>query len=240
MRRLSDLLAPTGIVGTELSIAQIHGLPRFGPTEVENRSEPDVEAVKVTWQEVIGRQPLPASHAVELVGNCLDVEPEVKGGEAVRRIPPAAVDARTRSRTWIRPDGHVAECDCLERRRPQSIDSGDELLRRHVLGEHAFGEGVDRSKHSTELAFPKQIDGLVMVERRVRGEEPVVSGGRPQRSREALQHRDELEEALPCVWSGGGLLVEPPRDGSRIRFEDTCQISTVERDTGRSAFESFG
>jgi len=43
------------------------------------------------------------------------------------------MDARTRSGTRIRTDGDVPERDCLESRRAQRIDSGDELLRRHVL-----------------------------------------------------------------------------------------------------------
>jgi hypothetical protein len=196
--------------------------------------------MELAWQEVIGRQSLPPSQAVELVGDGLDVEAKVKSGEAVGRVPSAAVDARTGSGTRIRTHGDVPERDCLKSRRAQRIDSGDELLRRHVLDEHAFCKGVDRSEHATELAFPEQIDGLVMVERRVRSEEPVVSGRRPQRCRETLEHCDQLEEALPRVWSRGGFLVEPSRDGSRVRFEDTRQISAVELDAGGSAFEPLG
>ncbi len=119
-----------------------------------------------------------ASHAVELIGNRLDVKPEAESGEAIRRIPPTAVDAGSVPGTRISADGDVPECDCLESRRAQGIGLGDELLRGHLLDEYAFGESVDRPKHSAELAFPKQIDRLVIVKRGIRGEKPVVSGGR--------------------------------------------------------------
>jgi hypothetical protein len=111
-----------------MSLAQADGALRFGLAEVENRSESHVEAMELAGQEVIRRQSLPPSQAVELIGNRLDVQAKVKSGEAVGRVPPAAMDARTRSGTRIRTYGDVSERNCLESRRAQCIDSGDELL----------------------------------------------------------------------------------------------------------------
>jgi hypothetical protein len=93
MRGLTDLTAPSGIVRPEVGVRELEPLPRLRGGQIENSGESRLEFVKFPGQELIRRQTLSLSGALELGNNGLSVEGEVERCEAVRWIPATAVDA---------------------------------------------------------------------------------------------------------------------------------------------------
>jgi hypothetical protein len=90
---LSDLLALGGIVGAHLGVAELQGRAGSGVTEVEKTGKGDLVAIQTSRQEVHWIAPLPFGETVELANGRLTVEREIESGEAIRRIPPPAVDS---------------------------------------------------------------------------------------------------------------------------------------------------
>ncbi len=90
---VSDLLALGGIIGAQLGVAELQGRAGGRITEVEEGGKGDLVAIQASGQEVLWVAPLPFGEAVELADGRLTVEREVESGEALRRIPPPAVDS---------------------------------------------------------------------------------------------------------------------------------------------------
>jgi hypothetical protein len=90
---LSDLLTLGGIVGAQLGVAELQGRAGGRVTEVEESGKGDLVAIQASRQEVLWIAPLSFGEAVELADGRLTVESEVESGEALRRIPPTAVDS---------------------------------------------------------------------------------------------------------------------------------------------------
>jgi len=90
---LADLLALCGIVGAQLGVAELQGRAGGRVTEVEEGSKGDLVAIQASRQEVLWIASLPFGETVELANGRLTVEREVDSGEALRRIPPTAVDS---------------------------------------------------------------------------------------------------------------------------------------------------
>ncbi len=88
---------------------------------------------------------------------------------------PRQVDSGAHARERVVVVSQVPECLTGEGSRLDRVDSSDELLIDHArLDEDALGHRVYRPQHSPELASAQQVDGLVMGERVVGGEQPVV------------------------------------------------------------------
>lgn len=136
--------------------------------------------MELARQEGADRERLPPREPVELRDYGLDVEREMERGEAAGWVPAAAVNPRARSRPRLATGTDMAKRLGHESGRSELVDRGDELLLRHELDEHAVGERVDGAQHASEITSAKKIDRLVMVERRVRREEPVVGRARPE------------------------------------------------------------
>lgn len=89
---LSDLPALGGIVGAQLGVAELQGRAGGRVTEVEESGKGDLVAIQASRQEVLWIAPLPFGEAIKLTDSRLTVEREIESGEALRRIPPPAVD----------------------------------------------------------------------------------------------------------------------------------------------------
>ena len=172
---LSDLLAFGGVVGAQLGVAELQGVTGGEVTEVEESGESNVVAIQAPREEVLRIAALPFGEAIELADRRLALEREVQGGEALRWIPPPAVDSGAHTRERMVVVSEVPECLPGEGGRLDRVDSSEELLVDHArLDEDALGHCVYRPKHASELAHAQQVDRLVMVERVVGGEQPVV------------------------------------------------------------------
>jgi hypothetical protein len=81
------------IVRPEIGFREPEPLPRLASCQIENSGESRLEFVKFPGQELISRQTLSLSGALELGNNCVPVEGKIERCEAARCIPPTAVDA---------------------------------------------------------------------------------------------------------------------------------------------------
>ncbi len=87
----------------------------------------------------------------------------------------AAVDSGAHARERVMVVGQMPECLTGEGGRLDRVDSSDELLIDHArLDEDALGHRVYRSQHAPKLARAQQVDGLVVIERVVGSEQPIV------------------------------------------------------------------
>jgi hypothetical protein len=173
---LSDLLALGGIVGAQLGVAEPEGGPGGRVTEVEESGESDFVAVQAPRQEVLRVAALSFGEAVELEDRRLAIKREIESGEALRWIPSPAVYSGTHARERMVIVSEVPKYLPGEGGRLDRVDSSEELLVDHArLDEDALGHRVYRPKHASELARAEKIDRLVMVERVVGAEQPVVS-----------------------------------------------------------------
>jgi hypothetical protein len=172
---LSYLLALGGIVGAQLGVAELQGRAGGRLTEVEESGKGDLVAIQASGQEVLWIAPLPFGEAVELPHGRLTVEREVESGEALRRIPPPAVDSGAYAGERMVIMSEVSECATGKGDRLDRVDSSEELLVDHAwLDEDALGHRVYRAQHTSELARAQQVYWLVVVKRVVGGEQPVV------------------------------------------------------------------
>ena len=202
---LSDLLALGGVVGAQLGVAELQGRAGGGVMEVEEGGESNVVAIQAPRQEVLRITALPFGEAVELADRRLTLERKIEGGEALRWIPPSAMDSGAHAREWMVVVSQMPECLTGEGGRLDRVDSSDELLIDHArLDEDALGHRVYHTQHAPELARTQQINRLMMVERIVGGKQPVVSRFGPENARELLEDHDQLQQALTSIetWSG--------------------------------------
>jgi hypothetical protein len=78
-----------------------------------------------------------------------------------------------------------------------------------------------------------------MIEKRVRGEEPVVCSLRVENLRELLEDGDQFEEPLTRVGTWRGLPLQPPANGARVGIERASELGLVKLSLGRSTAETI-
>lgn len=193
VRRRADGLTRSQVVASELTFAKADHVASPFASQIKDRVQIYSEPVELAGQEAVNRDALPSGQPVKLVGDRDDVEPAVDDCEAVGRVPPTTEDAYASTRTGIATGSDVPEDISRERCGSEIVDGRDERRERHALDEDAVGHRVDRTEHRPEVAAAQELDGLVMVERGVRHEEPVVCRARLQGLGEELEHGDELE-----------------------------------------------
>src|SRR6266511_4336495 len=165
---------------------------------------------------------------MELSAERLQVQRQIQGREAVRRIPSPAPDpcALAGERRISRPHVSIALAD--ERTDSESVDSFDDLRIGHGrLDEDSLAQGVDRPEDLMELSVPNEVGGLLIAKSRIRCEQPVVSWLRLQDCRQTFEHGEELEEAFPNIAPRRCFVSEPAGDGSRAGAEDSRHLDLI-------------
>ncbi len=162
-----DLPADDGIVGAKFALAELNAPALSLRAQVEDCDERHAVAVDAARKEVVEAASLAGGQALELSDGCLAIERHIEGCEAVGWVPASPADARAAARERVSADGEMPIGLRLDADRLERVDPGDEPWVEHVLDENAFSHRVDRSQHATEFAGPKQLDRLVVIERRI-------------------------------------------------------------------------
>ena len=172
---LAELLALGSVVGPQVKITELEGCAGGRITQVKDSGQRYVVAVHAPGKEVLWGAALSFGEPVELTDRCLAIEREIEGGEAVRWVPASTVGSGTGSGERMAIVGDVPERPPGEGGRLDRVDSSEELLVDHArLDENALGHCVDGAQDASELAGAQEVDRLVVVERIVGREQPVV------------------------------------------------------------------
>ncbi len=183
MCRLTYQLARDQVLSARISQRQPDRSQSRLRAEVEQVAEFQLVPVARSGQEVRDCPALALHEAPELRDHYRFIKPQVEDGEAVARVPPAALDPCAASRQGRVLRRLVAEGHSGEGHVRQAVDAAQQRGIRQELYEDAFGEAVDRAQYQANIALTHQVDGLVVIEERVWREKPIMGGLRTEHLR---------------------------------------------------------